>query len=68
MTLTLSVSNVTVAFKSLPIKPKVEFQMLFELIAAAKDSWACLICAELSVLKLAALWLECSGCDFAGYY
>ena len=38
MTLTLSVSNVTVAFTSLPIKPKVEIQMLFELIAAAKDS------------------------------
>ena len=34
-TLPLSVYNVTVAFKSLPIKPKVEFQILFELITAA---------------------------------
>ena len=37
----LSVCNVTLAFKSLSIKPKVELQMLFKLIAAAKDSWAC---------------------------
>ena len=36
-----SVSNVTLAFKSLSIKSKVKLQMLFKLIAAAKDSWAC---------------------------
>ena len=40
MPLPLSVFNVTLAFNSLPIKPKVELQMLFKLIVAAKDSWA----------------------------
>ena len=37
----LSVSIVTLALKSFPIKPKVELQMLFKLITAAKESWAC---------------------------
>ena len=33
--------NGILTFQSLPIKLKVELQMLFKLIAAAKDSWAC---------------------------
>ena len=37
-----SVCNVTLAFKSLPIQSKVGLQMLLKLIAAAKESWACL--------------------------
>ena len=37
----LSVCNVTLEFKPLPIKPKVRLRMLFKLMAAAKDSWAC---------------------------